>query len=172
MTPLPAPPADPLHILQPTTLLALAAVAAGLLAMLLLLWLRHHLRRRARRAAPPPPTPATAPPARQPAAGIATRIRDLEEKILASKAFREGCHRLAMLIKTHLGQRTGIDVERMTSSEIERRFDDDGEIDSRIGEFMTGLSRRRYGRAEPGRRDFVAACEEARLLLAAGESRG
>ena len=64
------------------------------------------------------------------------------------------------MVKQHLAQVTGLGVEEMTSAEIAERLGN-----ARIGRYMTGLSRRRYGRREPRRRDFGAACNEARELL-------
>jgi hypothetical protein len=104
------------------------------------------------------PRPAAAPP---PASSIVTAIQALEDKYLQSKAFRQGCHALAAAVKAHLGLSNGLDAERMTSSEIAAAVKDD-----RVGRFMTALAQRRYGREEPRRRHFVAACAEAREVLA------
>ena len=159
MNPLPAPIADPLHVLPPASLLALMALA-GLVLLLLALLVLRRLGRRSRPAAatpiPPPPVPADVP-----TAGIGDRIAAIERKFTRSKRFRDGCHALAAAVKQHLAQATGLGVEEMTSAEIAERLGD-----ARVGRFMTGLSRRRYGRREPRRRDFGAACHEARELLA------
>ena len=157
LSPLPAPPAAELHILPPASLLLLLVVLALLLLFMAGLVLRGLFRRRPApaAAAAPRPVPAAA------AISIGARIRAIERKFLESKAFREGCHALAALAKVYLGQRTGEPVERMTSLEIAIAIEDE-----RIGRFMTALSRRRYGREEPRRRHFIAACAEARELLA------
>ncbi len=157
---LPAPPADPLHILPYWSVLLL--LAAALLFLLLLAWLLVRYLRRRRPPAPasaPPPVPRAPVPA--PSIGVATRIEALERKFLETKAFREGCHALAGVAKAHLGKRTGKPVERMTSPEIAIQIED-----PRVGRFMTALSRRRYGRDEPRRRHFVKACAQAREVLA------
>ncbi len=157
---LPAPPADPLHILPYWSILLL--LAAALCLALFLAWLLFRYLRRRR-----PPTPAPAPPpvprapVPVPSAGVADRIEAIERKFLESKAFREGCHALAGVAKAHLGKRTGKPVERMTSPEIANAIEDE-----RVGGFMTRLSRRRYGRNEPRRKHFKEACAEARELLA------
>jgi hypothetical protein len=158
-SPLPAPPADPLHILPAWSLLLLLA-AVGLL-LLALAWLIFRVLRRHQPppAVEPPPAPRPAP-ARPDASSIATRIGDLENRFLESKAFREGCHALAGVVKAHLGRSSGLDAEHMTSSEIAAAVKDD-----RVGRFMTGLAGRRFGREEPRRRHFVAACQEAREVL-------
>ncbi len=160
-SPLPAPPADPLHILPSWSLLLLLAGVGLLLLALAWLVLRYLRRRR-------PPAPAAAPPPVPPPAAeapedrsIAARIRALERRFLESKAYREGCHALAGAAKAHLGLNTDLDAERMTSSEIAAAAKDD-----RVGRFMTSLATRRFGREEPRRRHFVAACKEAREVLA------
>lgn len=165
LPPLPADLAEPLHILPPWSLLALlAAVLTMLLALALLLWRRRAVRQDA--AAPPPVPPAPAPEAASPVT-LAGAIEALQRRYLKTKAFRDGCHALAQLIKTHLAGVTGLKVEEMTSAEIERAWLDDARPGgARLGRFMTGLALQRYGRAEPRRRHFVAACEEARELLA------
>ena len=160
LSPLPAPPAAELHILPPASLVLLLVVLALLLLSMAWLVLRGLFRRR------PAPAAASSPAAPRPvpaaaAISIGARIRAIERKFLESKAFREGCHALAALAKVYLGQRTGEPVERMTSLEIAIAIEDE-----RIGRFMTALSRRRYGREEPRRRHFIAACAEARELLA------
>ena len=175
MIPLPAPPADPLHVLPPASLLALMAlVGLALIAFLLLAWwlLR---RRRHRSIAEPPPVPPTPVSEPVPAASIDTAIEAIERQFLRSKAFRDGCHALAAAVKRHLERATGLGVEEMTGSEIEQAFAKGVRVGGPrlgariggpvLGRFMTGLSTRRYGRKEPRRRHFVAACEEARELL-------
>ncbi len=156
---LPAPPADPLHILPYWSVLLL--LAAALLFLLFLAWLAYRVLRRRR---PPAPTPAPPPvpraPVPVPAAGIANRIETIEREFLETKAFREGCHVLAAASKAHLAKHTGKPVERMTSPEIASMIED-----GRVGGFMTRLSRRRYGRDEPRRKHFVTACAEAREVL-------
>ncbi len=165
MSPLPESPAGALHVLPPASLLALLALAATFLLLLAVMIARRLLRRRQRPVTEPPTVPrATAPPP-SPAISIGTRIQALERKFLKTKAFRDGCHSLAVLIKGHLAQVTGLAAERMTSTEIERAIDKLPAADPRVGGFMTSLSRRRYGRNAPRRRHFIAACEEARELL-------
>ncbi len=157
---LPAPPADPLHILPYWSVLLL--MAAALCFVLFLVWLLYKYLRRRRPPAPePPPPPVERAPVPAPSTGIATRIEAIERKFLETKAFREGCHALARAAKAHLGQRTGHPVERMTSPEIAIMVED-----KRVGDFMTRLSRRRYGREEPRRRHFREACDRAREVLA------
>ncbi len=160
-SPLPEPPADPLHILPPESLLMLLAAAGMLFLILAWLVVRRFLRRRPPSPAGPPP-PSPQPLDTVPAeTGIATRIKALERTFLDSKAFREGCHALAAVVKSHLARSTGLAVEHMTSPEIARAVED-----QRIGRFMTYLGRRRYGREEPRRKHLVEACGEARELLA------
>ncbi len=172
MNPLPAPAAPPLYILPPASLLALA-VLAGLILFALLLALAWKLWRR-QRSKPPstPPLPTPAGRQRVKTGSLGSAIESLEQRTLRTKAFRDGCHALAVLIKKHLEQVTGLGVEEMTSVEIEKTFvggvasHDGARIGgAMLGAFMTGLSARRYGREEPRRRHFVAACEEARRLL-------
>lgn len=157
---LPAPPADPLHVVPEWSIMLLEAVAILLALFLAWLALRYLPRRRPPAPAPaPPPVPRASVPV--PSAGVATRIEAIERKFLKTKEYREGCHVLAGVAKAHLGKRTGKPVERMTSPEIAMVIED-----PRVGGFMTRLSRRRYGRDEPRRKHFVKACAEARELLA------
>lgn len=156
---LPAPPADPLHILPYWSVLLLLIAALLFLLLLAGLVLQYLSRRRGSApASPPPPVPRA--PVPEPSISVATRIEVLERKFLESKAYREGCHALAGVAKTHLGKRTGKPIERMTSPEIAIMVKDE-----RVGAFMTRLSRRRYGRDEPRRKHFVEACAKAREVL-------
>ena len=66
-----------------------------------------------------------------------------------------------MATKSHLGRSTGLDAERMTSSEIMAAVKD-----VHVGLFVKNLSWLRYGRREPRRKHFVEACREAREVLA------
>ena len=164
-TPLPEPAMDVLHILPSTSQMGWWLILAMLLALPVLVLILRMLAHRSRPATTAPePEPAPTPVAR-PAVGVVGRIAALEEKILRSKAFRDGCHALAGLIKSDLEQRSGLAVEKMTSSEIEHAFRDSKVTDPQIGGFMTRLSRRRYGRDAPRRRHFVEACDKARELL-------
>lgn len=158
--PLPAPPADPLHIMPRTLFLVLLAGIALLVLALAFLLLRYLALRRPRTPEAPSPLQQLAPTP-TPTAGIGSRIRAIEDEFLKTKHFREGCHTLARVVKAHLGRKTGHPIERMTSPEIAILVED-----QRVGGFMTGLSLRRYGREEPRRRHFVKACAEARELLA------
>ncbi len=174
MNPLPAPLADPLHVLPPASLPALLALAAlALLALLLMIW--RHLRRRRPEAVPPQVPPPQPVAEAVPAASIGDAIAAIERKYVRSKAFRDGCHALATAVKRHLEKVTGLGVEEMTGAEIKRAFAEGVRVGGprhgarvggpKLGRFMTALSARRYGREEPRRRHFVAACEEARELL-------
>ncbi len=158
-TPLPSPPADPLHIMPRALFILLLAGIALLVLALLFLLLRYFALRRPRPVEEPPPPQLAPTPT--PATGIGSRIRALEDEFLKTKQFREGCHILARVVKAHLGRSSGHPIERMTSPEIAIMVED-----QRVGSFMTDLSRRRYGREEPRRRHFVKACAEARELLA------
>ncbi len=160
-TPLPATPADALHILPPESLWLLLAAVAMLLLLLLWLVLRRLFRRRPRPDAAPPPPPPRQPSVVTPASDVATRIKAIEGEFLESKAYREGCHVLAAAARSHLGRDTGLAVERMTSPEIARAIED-----RRIGAFMIALSRRGYGADEPRRGHFAEACAKAQELLA------
>lgn len=156
---LPAPPADPLHILPYWSLMLLMAAALLFLLFLAGLLLQYLSRRRSSApASPQPPVPRA--PVPEPSISVGTRIKALEREFLKSKAYREGCHALAGVAKSHLGKRTGKPIERMTSPEIAILVDDE-----RVGGFMTRLSRRRYGREEPRRKHFVEACAKAREVL-------
>ena len=174
MNPLPAPLADPLHVLPPATPQALVAVVGlALLALALMIWwLRRRRRPRPAATAPSPPPPL---PEAIPSASIGDAIAAIERKYVRSKAFRDGCHALAAAVKRHLEQVTGLGVEEMTGAEIQEAFAEGVRVGGprhgarvggpQLGRFMTQLSARRYGREEPRRRDFVKACEKARELL-------
>ncbi len=175
MNPLPAPPADPLHVLPPASLPALLALAGLVLALLGVILVKLWLARRSRAAATKPPAPPPTVPEALPAASIGDAIAAIERKYGRSKAFRDGCHALAAAVKRHLERVTGLGVEEMTGAEIEEAFAEGVRVGGprhgkriggpKLGRFMTGLSARRYGREEPRRRHFVKACEEAKELL-------
>lgn len=175
MNPLPAPPADPLHVLPPVSLTTLLAMAAPALLLLATILFRLWLARRQRTAAAPKPSSPPPVPEAVPATSIGEAIATIEAQFTRSKAFRDGCHALAAAVKRHLAQVTGLGVEEMTGAEIAEAFAEGVRVGGprhgrrvggpKLGRFMTGLSARRYGREEPRRRHFVAACEEARELL-------
>lgn len=175
MTPLPEPPAEPLAVLPWLEQLPTLVILGIVLLLIALDLLQRLLSKRKRPvAAAPPPVPAVSP-AGAPTADVGFRIGALEEQFLRTKAYREGCHALAEVVKNDLEQRTGLPVEEMTSSEIEQAFvrgvrvgdERDGALvgGPMLGRFMTGLAGRRFGREEPRRRHFVEACNQAREIL-------
>lgn len=158
---LPAPPlprdvADVLHILEPTpdhdtTKWLGWLVLAGLL-VLFILWLRG----RSAKVIEKEPSPRPISTATPPSSGLAGQIDSLRAQILNSGEYRQGCHRLAALLRQR-----GEDVESRpmtvwTSGEIAEFLGD-----APLSRVMMLLAELQFGRQVPGRSDFEGVCELA-----------
>lgn len=153
-TPLPHGWTDPLHVLEPSALddahswLARALIVLALLAA----WL--WWRRRARRTSP---VESVVPAAWVSTAEVSVGFVDeLRRTFDGSGRYREGCHALAEALREHLSARTPWPLISRTAGEIA------GVVrDPRIVQCFEQLTRLQYRRNPPGRRDFLAACDQA-----------
>lgn len=163
--PLPAPPlpgdlADVLHILEPLGDQAWGGWKWLLPAAFLAFWWWRRQRRvppRSRPAAPP-----RAPRRPSPGSDLGDKIEDLRRQVLLTRRYREGCHRLAALLR-----RRGEEVESQPMTVWTQ-----GEIGAYLGDIplsrvMALLTELQYGRQPPLQGDFEGACD-----LAAEASRG
>lgn len=167
MRDLPADLAEPLHILgetsegwglPPWALLALAAAAA--------IWWR--ARRRGAAAPEPAPVEVPSPPAVEPPPELAARIRDLQRRFGRGGGDpREGCHRLADLLREHLRGRLTTDDRRpvatLTAHEIADRTPDPV-----VARLFGMLSRFQFGRRPPRADDLERACDLALFVVGSG----
>ena len=145
---LPAPAADPLHILPPFMPLLLGLAGAALLVSVGIWLLMYYFSTRQ----------AMTPRVRQhsrTADNVAAQIRAIQKRTNGTGEFREGCHELSFLLKSHFEQSTGLQVEEMTPGEIARTLK--GPLVGFFGE----LSRLQFGRPEPEKTDFDRACRLA-----------
>jgi hypothetical protein len=157
---LPAGLSEPLHILEPEGgalwpwLLALAVLGA------LILWWRS--RRRVQGADTAPVPPSSPRPTLVPAS--IRRIEAIQEEALATGAFRQGCHRLAELLRELLqGGELGTRVERsdvLTARELRTRLGD-----TSFARLLLRLAELRFGVNEPDRGDLSKACIQARAAV-------
>lgn len=150
---LPAGLADPLHFPD-------AEVSGWLPALLLLalLWLLSRWWSRRRSPAGAAPSPAPAPPT----AGdwLIEALGELRREHLARRTYRQGCHDLAALLRSHF-ERLGSDTVRLPWTRLTAR-----EIRQQAGDlpatrFLSQLAALRFGRAEPSRDDLEGACRQA-----------
>jgi len=153
---LPGELAEPLHFPHPGLarwpLLALLALA--------ILWAlyRRWLRRRRSRAGETPAASAPKRPRREPrgrkAPTFGQVLYALQKRILASRAYRDGCHDLARLLKEYfeskgLGSGKRVHCTRMTAREVRRAT---GSVAA--SELLVKLSDLRFRRDEPTRGEF------------------
>ncbi len=160
---LPVDLADVLHLLDPQpqdpqswTLLY------GLLASLAILGLLSWLSRRKKPMAQPI-RPAPRPPKVDTASVLARHIDALRTEILDNGRFRQGCHRLAVLLRQRGEAVEAKPMTRWTSGQIDGFL---GDVPmSRVIHLLTDLQ---FGRKDPDQSDFEGVCELARD---AGEGR-
>ena len=157
---LPAPLAEPLHLLQPSPWPdRLAILLVVLLAALVGRWL---LRRRR-----PAPRPVEAAPAVTSAPIAEPRtVEAIRQRFDVRGRYRSGCHALAAAVRRHLGDR-GHPSTTWTARDIVRRVDDPA-----LGQLAQRLANARFGRREPARREFHSLCDltESTLARAAATS--
>ncbi len=158
-TPLPHGLTDPLRILEPgaqdwVTWVFRSLILFGLVAAWL--WWR---RRRKLVLAAPPPTPVP---------GVDTELEaDLVDEVRrafdGSGRYREGCHALASSLRRHFGRETRWPLVSRTAREIADVVRNQG-----IVGLFDELARLQYRRREPGRGDFLAACDQAQGVVTGG----
>lgn len=152
---LPGDLAEVLHILDPSTGEGFPWRLPGLLlAALLWLWLRRRWRWE------PPPPPAAPPKApivpSQGDSRLAAQIAELRGSVLISGQFRQGCHRLAELLRQRGEEVEGRPLSRWTAGEIAGYLGD-----SALSRVVTLLAELQFGRRVPNQSDFEGVCELA-----------
>jgi hypothetical protein len=164
----PGPLAEPLHFPHPGLarwpVLALLALAA--LWALYRRWQRRRPRVTAAAAPPAAPTPPRLPagPRAPKASTLGQRLYALQQRILATRAYRDGCHELAGLLKGHfeskgLGSGKRLRYTRMTAREVLRTTGHRA-----ASELLVQLSDLRFGRDEPTRGEFRQLCRRAQKV--------
>lgn len=157
---LPGPLAEPLHFPNPALarwpILALLAIAG--------LW---WLYRRSRRAEEGPAVTAPVARPRPERTGLAQALYDLREQTLKSGNFREGCHQLASLLKSHFartgfGSRERVPCTRMTAREIRQAVGK-----TAASRLLIRLEDLRFGKAEPVQGSFQQVCRRAQKVTGA-----
>lgn len=149
MTNLPAPLAEPLHILEPWPwrAIAVAIVAASLAIWLLWRWLRAR-GRQAEAVRPVPDLPS--------ASAFAEAVERIRERARQSSFFRLGCHELAQLLRDVLKVRHGAKFAYLTARETAAGLDGDG-----YAELLVEVSAARFGRGVPSAKALDALCARA-----------
>lgn len=152
---LPADLADVLHLLDSRTddWHWLAWTLCFVSATVLLAWLGRRRRR-----------PSSAPAARRPpsaspvaASGLAAKIDRLRADVLINGQFRQGCHRLAALLRQQGEQVETQPMTRWTSGEIAQFL---GDVP--MSRVMGLVAELQFSRQEPLQGDFEGVCELAR----------
>ena len=154
---LPAGMADPLHILPPWTSLALTLGFLILLLVMLLWALVYYLTNRPQATDKLPSEPA------RPYQGSAIDAAIDKIRLTHSELenYREGCHVLSAVIKTHIEKLTGLDVEEMSPSEI------GANLKGNVGNFFSDLSILQFGRKEPTKNQFFSICDDSKKIAKA-----
>ena len=158
MTPanLPAPLAEPLHLLQPSPwpdrLLWLGLSLLGALA--LRWWLR-------RRRAAARPAPAARPTTTTTTSDRTERtVEEIRRRFDSRGQYRRGLHALAEAIRRHLAGH-GHPSSTWTAGDIGEHADDPA-----LASVSERLAEVRFRRREPERRDFHALCDQTEAALA------
>lgn len=142
---LPAPVADPLHILPPFLPLILGLSLVALLVSIGVWLLAYYYATKKQQV-------TGAPRRREPVADAAGGIRQIRQVYGKNGEFREGCHALSRLLKEHFESKTGLPVEEMTAFEIA------ASLRGPPVDFFRELSALQFARSEPGKGDFERAC--------------
>lgn len=162
---LPGELAEPLHFPHPGLarwpLLALLALA--ILWALYRRWLRRRSRARDAPVESAPKRPRREPRGRK-APTFGQMLHALQKRILASRAYRDGCHDLAYMLKgyfesTGLGSGRRVRWTRMTAREVRRAT---GGVAA--SELLVKLSDLRFRRDEPTRGEFQQILRRAQKV--------
>lgn len=139
---------------------ALWALAALVVVLLAYRWLR----RLRQRAEVEPPTPEPAPmPVPMSLPRVVTRILDLRDRHLSAGTFRQGCHELAALLRSHYESLWHEPLETKTAREIRRlgarRIGAQG--GGAPGHLFGELEGLQFARREPTADDLETVCDLA-----------
>ena len=152
---LPAGLGEPLHLLTLDEgwpggwLWALLALA--------LAWLYRRWRRRdGESSAHEPRSAAPTPGPPQPSNALARAIDTLRREVLVSADFRDGCYRLAELLRRHGEAMAPYRLSVLTAGEIVNRLGESG-----LGMVFGLLADLQFRRRDPSRDEFVDICELA-----------
>ena len=157
MTPLPPPAlpgplADPLHILPPALLPLLFVLGSLLIGALFIAGVTFIGAQFRKGTVRPGPRPY-----------ISTALEQIDyirREFSESAEYREGCHRLSLVMKTHFEGVTGLPVEEMTAGEIRRTFA--GPEPARFFGVLAGLQ---FLRGEPRPQEFEDICTYSKNVL-------
>lgn len=156
MKPLPHPLGAPLSLFPVDPKYLLFGVIAATLLALVALWML--LRpKRARRA---PTRRRTKAPRRQHIDNLKSQIQVIHSWAKQEKQWRQACHTLSTLLKTHIERQTGLSIEERTIEEIEALLDE-----SEIAHFFTKLSELQFAPGDPDERALKQRCTRATELF-------
>ncbi len=157
---LPGDLADVLHLLEPISDERWGGWKWLPLAAILGVWWWRQQRRVAPK--PRPVTPIEVPKRLPLGSELADKIERLRQQVLLTRRYREGCHRLAALLRQRGEEAESQPMTVWTQGEITAYL---GDIP--LSRAMALLAELQFGRRAPGRDDFEGACE-----LAAEASQG
>jgi len=148
MNVLPAPLAEPLHILEPwpwrSVLVVL--VVGGLLLWTLRRWLKNRRNR----------TDSDAGPLPKVESAFAREVTAIRQRAVESSFYRLGCHELADLLRGVLRRRHGERFAYLTARETATRLVGDG-----FAGLLVDASAARFGRSIPDKRLLTELCSRA-----------
>jgi len=150
---LPAGLADPLHILPPWSTIALTA-ALILLVVAILIWAVAFFL--SRRQPEGKFISEIAEPYRD--GSISGKISKIRDEYTGSRDYRQGCHALSAVMKSHIEKRSGLDIEEMTPDEITVS------LKGNAGLYFEDLSELQFRKKNPLKREFVKACETSKKV--------
>ena len=141
--------AGPLHILDPIVETALYVVLALVVLLIGLYALAYWLYNRRRRPETPPKVAVRSRGA------IVEAIQEIRSGYAERKHYRTGCHALSSLMKTHIEEKTGLEIEEMTPGEIDLC------LKKNAAGYFRQLSYLQFSRHNPKRDEFFDICEKS-----------
>lgn len=161
MDDLPVGLADPLHLLPPFPYRDLLWTVALLLLIACWWWWRRRRRPREEATAPPAPKPVPAPPSK-----IDLAIDDIARRTHEARAFRQGCHELAAVLRQYFETKLGEPLSTLTVKEIDDTVDRPW-----LAGCFRQLAKLQFARRVPEAPDFDDACDQARSAIERGGRR-
>lgn len=155
--PLPHTIAEPMHIFPWWLWWAACVLFAGGLYWLYFKYLKKYvdlLIQKIRTVITPPPVPAAKPALT--AKDIQGVINHIRGKYKKNRTYRIGLFELSKEMKKYFELNTGVDIEEMTATEIQRSFSTD-----EPGVFFQQMEVTLFQQNEPEKEDFTNLCDQA-----------
>ncbi|MCB1157649.1 MAG: hypothetical protein H7A25_19325 [Leptospiraceae bacterium] len=145
---LPGEVIPPLDLIPPWFFNSLKYALISLLVSLVVSYIMYKLVKKSEEIPGYIPKP-TKFPARSKSRSIYDEINILKQKYHKSKEYREGLHELSSALRSYLETKSGMQVEEMTSKEIEERLKS-----KELGSLFRGMGSVQFGIQQPDENEF------------------